>query len=52
MTSEQIDGAVMLYESGRSLQEIAEQLGSTARTVRSRLLERGVVMRDTHGRPR
>jgi DNA-directed RNA polymerase specialized sigma24 family protein len=52
LTTEQIEQAVGLYESGLSLQVVANRLGSTARTVHSRLLERGVAMRDTHGRSR
>jgi DNA-directed RNA polymerase specialized sigma24 family protein len=51
-TPEQIDEAAHLYKTGLSLQRIADRFGSTARTVRSRLLKRGVVMRDTHGRVR
>ena len=46
----QIDEAVRFYESGQSLARISEKLGVSARTVRSRLLEREVAMRDSHGR--
>lgn len=48
----QIDEAVQLYLSGLSLARVGERLGVTARTVQLRLRERGVVMRDTHGRVR
>jgi DNA-directed RNA polymerase specialized sigma24 family protein len=50
LTEQQIDEARALYVSGWSLARIADTLGSTAMTVRSRLIERGVQMRDTHGR--
>lgn len=53
LTREQIDEAQRLYEeSQRSLAVIANELGTTARTIHSRLRERGVAMRDTHGRSR
>ena len=48
----QVDEAVYLYESGWSLARIGERLSVTANTVRARLLERGVGMRDVHGRKR
>lgn len=44
--------AAGLYRDGWSLQRVAEKFTTTADTVRRRLLEAGVVMRDTHGRPR
>ncbi len=45
--------AADLYESsGWSLARIAEKFGTTANTVRARLLEAGVVMRDERGRER
>jgi DNA-directed RNA polymerase specialized sigma24 family protein len=50
LTEKQIDKAIRLYEFGLSLQRVADQIGSTAHTVRSRLIERGTEMRDTHGR--
>ena len=52
LTPTQIDEAVTRYEDGWSLARIGEQLDSTPHTVRTRLLERGVRMRDTHGRER
>lgn len=50
LTDRQIDEAVTAYAGGQSLAKIAEQHRVTARTVRTRLLERGLVMRDTQGR--
>jgi hypothetical protein len=41
-----------LYHQGWSLSRIGNRMNVTADTVRKRLLERGVPMRDTHGRPR
>ncbi len=52
MSDTQIDEAVQLYVSGLSLARIGERLGFSARTVQSRLRERGVRFRDTHGRER
>lgn len=52
LSNEQIDEAVRLYASGLSLTRISDQLGVSARTVRTRLLDRGVAMRDSHGRER
>ncbi len=49
---EQIDEARRLYESGLSLAAVGGQLGFEARTIHLHLLELGVMMRDTHGRPR
>ncbi|WP_322613876.1 helix-turn-helix domain-containing protein [Dermacoccus abyssi] len=40
-----IKAAVRLYEEGWSLARIATKFGTTARTVRTRLLEEGVEMR-------
>ena len=48
---EQIDRAVLLYTEGQSLATIGNVLGVDAGTVHARLRERGVPMRDTHGRP-
>jgi hypothetical protein len=44
--------AEALYRQGWSLARVAERYGTSARTVRARLLGAGVVMRDTHGRER
>jgi len=52
LTPEQVDQAVDLYRRGWSLARIGEQLGVTANTVHTRLRERGVRMRNTHGRER
>ncbi|WP_020641467.1 hypothetical protein [Amycolatopsis balhimycina] len=52
LTPEQIDDAIHLYKLGWSLSRIGIRMSVTADTVRKRLLEHGVTMRDTHGRPR
>lgn len=52
MTEEQINQAVVLYEQGFSLARVGEQLGFTAWTILRALRDRGVAIRDTHGRPR
>ena len=52
MSDMQINEAVQLYASGLSLARIGERLGFSARTIQSRLRERGVCFRDTHGRER
>jgi len=52
LTLEQVDEAVRLYGVGWSLARISIKFDTTANTVRSRLLERGVRMRDMHGRER
>lgn len=48
----EINWAVRLYASGLSLARIGERLGFSARTIQSRLRERGVCFRDAHGRER
>jgi hypothetical protein len=48
--SEDIPTAARLYQGGWSLARIGEKFATTANTVRFRLLEVGVVMRDTQGR--
>ncbi|WP_280208174.1 recombinase zinc beta ribbon domain-containing protein [Nocardia cyriacigeorgica] len=50
LSEEQIDETVRLYGEGWSAQRIGDKLGVYPQTVRRRLLERGVRMRDTHGR--
>lgn len=52
LTSQQIDDAVTAYLGGQSLATIAKRLGVSDHTVRSRLKERDVVLRDPHGRSR
>ncbi len=49
LTSEQIDDALATYKDGASLATIAKQLMVSDHTVRSRLKERGVVMRKPGG---
>lgn len=49
LTSAQIDEAVTAYLDGQSLATIAKRLEVSDHTVRSRLLERGVVMRKPGG---
>lgn len=46
----QIDEAVRLYESGLSLIKIGEVVGADPKTVKSRLIERGVTMREYNAR--
>jgi predicted HTH domain antitoxin len=45
LTEVQIDEAVRLYESGMSLAKVGRLIGAVPKTVRSRLLERGVQLR-------
>lgn len=52
MTDAQIDQAVALYDRGLSLAQVGNELGFDDGTIRLRLIERGVPMRDSHGRPR
>ena len=52
LSGDQVEDAVRLYDQGWSLARIGERMDVAADTVRQRLLERGVTMRDTHGRPR
>jgi len=52
LSPEQIDEAVQLYGEGWSLARIGERMDVDPTTVLIRLRERGVRMRDTHGRER
>lgn len=52
MSESQIDQAVILYESGLSLARVGDELGFDDATIRLRLIERGIRMRDSHGRYR
>jgi uncharacterized protein (DUF433 family) len=52
LTNEQVEDAKRFYEQGWSLARIGNHMDVTADTVRKRLLERGVTMRDTQGRAR
>lgn len=47
-----VDEAVRRYEDGQSLATVGRALGADPGTIKARLIERGVAMRDTHGRPR
>ncbi|WP_311513460.1 hypothetical protein [Nocardiopsis lambiniae] len=51
LTSQQLDDAERLYADGWSLAKIADRFSVDSKTVWNRLAERGVKMRDTHGRP-
>ncbi|WP_297537464.1 helix-turn-helix domain-containing protein [Amycolatopsis sp.] len=51
LADDQVEDAVRLYDQGWSLARIGEQMDVTADTVRKRLLERGVIMRDPPGTP-
>ena len=51
-TTNVIDSMINLYSSGLSSIEIAERLGFCANTVRKSLQEKGIQLRDTHGRDR
>lgn len=50
LSPEQVDEAVRLYEGGWSLARIGQRMGVYPTTVLTRLRERGVQTRDTHGR--
>lgn len=52
LTDDQVGDAKKLYHQGWSLARIGTHMDVTADTVRKRLLERGVTMRDIHRRPR
>jgi transposase-like protein len=52
LSAEQIEQAVKLYEGGWSLARISRRFDVNAGTVQARLVERGVRMRDPHGRAR
>lgn len=52
LAAAQVDEAVRRYRAGESLAVIGKAPGVDHGTVRNRLLERGVPMRDTHGRQR
>jgi hypothetical protein len=45
-----VPAAADLYRAGWSLARISKKFGTTDNTVRAKLLEVGVIMRDTHGR--
>jgi hypothetical protein len=52
LSPDQVDGAVHLYNLGWSLARVGGHLGVDHTTVLTKLRERGVATRDTHGRPR
>ncbi|RSM82576.1 hypothetical protein DMH04_25630 [Kibdelosporangium aridum] len=49
---DEVPTAAELYRDGWSLARIAEKFDTSSNTVRARLLDAGVVMRDTQGRER
>jgi hypothetical protein len=49
---DQVDDAIHLYKLGWSLARVGEHLNVDHTTVLTKLRERGVPTRDTHGRPR
>lgn len=51
MNDHQIVHAIELYESGLSLVKVRKVVRADAETVRLRLIERGVRMRDSHSSP-
>ena len=51
-TPEAIDSMVQLYESGLSLLKVGKLCGVAAGTVRSRLINRGVQIRNSHEKPK
>lgn len=52
LSSEQVDDAIHLYNLGWSLARVGGHLGVDHTTVLTKLRERGVPTRDSHGRPR
>jgi len=52
MSRDQVDQAEDLYAAGLSLAQVGLRLGVHGNTVRLRLVERGIAMRDSHGRVR
>jgi transposase len=50
LSDEQIERAGEHYSAGDSAALIGKRFGVAATTIRARLVERGVTMRDTHGR--
>ena len=48
----QVDEAIHLYDLGWSLARVGEHLNVDHTTVLTKLRERGILTRDTHGRPR
>jgi hypothetical protein len=52
LSPDQVDDAIHLYNLGWSLARVGERLNLGRTTVLTRLRERGIPARDTHGRPR
>jgi len=52
LSPDQVDDAVHLYNMGWSLARIGEHLNVDPTTVLTKLRERSIPTRDTHGRPR
>ena len=50
LTERQIEQAVILYETGLPPAKVGRVIGARPRTIQLRLRERGVKMRDSHGR--
>ncbi len=50
LAPEDVGAAAVLYQRGWSLADIADRFDTLPNTVRSRLKEKGITMRDTHGR--
>jgi hypothetical protein len=50
LAADDVPAAATLYQAGWSLARIGEKFGITDDTVRARLLEVGIAMRDPHGR--
>lgn len=48
LDNEKIQEAIHLYESGLSLVKVGEIVGASSKTVRTRLLEQGIVIRSPH----
>jgi hypothetical protein len=52
LSPDQVDNAIHLYNLGWSLARVGEHLNVDHVTVLTKLRERGIPTRDTHGRPR
>ena len=52
LSPDQVDTAIHLYNLGWSLARVGAHLGVDHTTVLTKLRERGIPTRDTHGRPR
>ena len=52
LSTDQVDDAIHLRNLGWSLAQVGEHLGVDHTTVLTKLRERGIPTRDSHGRPR